>query len=414
MLFLGIESTAHTFGASMIDDQGRIVTNVNSTYRPPTGIGIHPRKAAEHHNEVSSGVIEKALQGVGDRASPDAVCYSAGPGLGPCLRIGATISRALALYLDKPLVPVHHGVAHLDLAMAAGHSHDPLAVLVSGGHTAIAVHLNKRWRIYGETEDITLGNLLDMFAREAGLPSPGGPPIESKANEGRNLLPLPYTVKGNDVAYSGLLTAANRLLKQGHSIADICFSIQEVSFSMLAEAVERSLVQTRKERTIKESSAIRDAKIAGARLPSILGLDIERSTIIMTFIDGVLARDSIDTMSNTRRISLLEELGRQVGFLHSAGIMHGDLTTSNIIVPADEKPFMIDFGMARKSTDHEDHGSDLHLLQRSLIATHALDAPSLLRRVAKGYREVVGEEMAKSSLRKAAEIARRGRYFAIR
>ena len=246
MLFLGIESTAHTFGASLIDDQDSILTNVNSTYRPPTGIGIHPRKAAEHHIEVSSGVIEKALQGVGHRVTPDAVCYSAGPGLGPCLRIGATISRALALYLDKPLVPVHHGVAHLDLAMAAGRSHDPLAVLVSGGHTAIAVHLNKRWRIYGETEDITLGNLLDMFAREAGLPSPGGPPIESKANEGGNLLPLPYTVKGNDVAYSGLLTAANRLLKQGHSIADICFSIQEVSFSMLAEAVERSLVQTRK------------------------------------------------------------------------------------------------------------------------------------------------------------------------
>jgi len=170
----------------------------------------------------------------------------------------------------------------------------------------------------------------------------------------------------------------------------------------------------RKERTIKESSAIRDAKIAGARLPSILGLDIERSTIIMTFIDGLLARDIIDTMSDARRLSLLEELGRQVGFLHSGGIMHGDLTTSNIIVPVDEKPFMIDFGMARKSTDHEDHGSDLHLLQRSLIATHALDPTSSLRRIAKGYREVAGEEMAKSSLRKAAEIARRGRYFAIR
>jgi N6-L-threonylcarbamoyladenine synthase len=246
MLFLGIESTAHTFGASMIDDQGRIITNVNSTYRPPTGTGIHPRKAAEHHNEVSSGVIEKALQGVGDGVSPDAVCYSAGPGLGPCLRIGATISRALALYLDKPLVPVHHGVAHLDLAMAAGHSHDPLAVLVSGGHTAIAVHLNKRWRIYGETEDITLGNLLDMFARETKLPSPGGVAVESKAKEGGTLLPLPYTVKGNDVAYSGLLTAAIRLLKEGKSLEDICFSIQEVSFAMLAEAVERSLVQTRK------------------------------------------------------------------------------------------------------------------------------------------------------------------------
>src|SRR3989454_7735807 len=170
----------------------------------------------------------------------------------------------------------------------------------------------------------------------------------------------------------------------------------------------------RKERTIKEASAIRDGKIAGARLPSILGLDLERSTIIMTFIDGLLARDTIDTMSNSRRASLLEELGRQVGFLHSAGIMHGDLTTSNIIVPAEEKPFMIDFGMARKSTDREDHGSDLHQLQSPLIATHALDAASSLRRVSKGYREVVGEEMARSSLRKAAEIARRGRYFAIR
>jgi N6-L-threonylcarbamoyladenine synthase len=246
MLFLGIESTAHTFGASIIDDHARILTNVNSTYRPPTGIGIHPRKAAEHHNEVSSSVIERALQGPGERFLPDAVCYSAGPGLGPCLRIGATISRALSLYLNKPLVPVHHGVAHLDLAMDAGHSHDPLAVLVSGGHTAIAVHLNKRWRIYGETEDITLGNLLDMFAREAKLPSPGGVAVESKAKEGHTLLPLPYTVKGNDVAYSGLLTAALRLLKEGRSLADICYSIQEVSFAMLAEAVERSLVQTRK------------------------------------------------------------------------------------------------------------------------------------------------------------------------
>ena len=248
--FLGIESTAHTFGASMIDDQGTIITNVNSTYRPPTGIGIHPRKAAEHHKEVSSSVIEKALQGIGERVSPEAVCYSAGPGLGPCLRIGATISRALALYLDKPLVPVHHGVAHLDLAMAAGRSHDPLAVLVSGGHTAIAVHLNKRWRIYGETEDITLGNLLDMFAREAKLPSPGGVAVESKAKEGQTLLGLPYTVKGNDVAYSGLLTAAIRLLMEGQSLPDICFSIQEVSFAMLAEAVERSLVQTRKKEVL--------------------------------------------------------------------------------------------------------------------------------------------------------------------
>lgn len=170
----------------------------------------------------------------------------------------------------------------------------------------------------------------------------------------------------------------------------------------------------RKERTVRESSAIHDAKVAGARTPSILGIDLERFTIIMTFIDGLVARDAIDTMGDSRRLPLLEELGRQVGFLHSAGIVHGDLTTSNIIVPDDSKPFIIDFGMATKSSEPEDRGTDLHLLQRSLIATHALDATSSFKRVAKGYRESAGEKTAESSLRKAAEIARRGRYFAIR
>jgi len=137
-------------------------------------------------------------------------------------------------------------VGHLDLAIVTSKAHDPLAVLVSGGHTAILVHVGKRWQFYGETQDITLGNLLDMFAREARLPSPGGRSVEAQAGKSRRLLPLPYTVKGNDVAFSGLLTAAIRLVKKGLQVRDVCYSIQEVAFSMLAEAVERSLVQTRK------------------------------------------------------------------------------------------------------------------------------------------------------------------------
>jgi TP53 regulating kinase and related kinases len=170
----------------------------------------------------------------------------------------------------------------------------------------------------------------------------------------------------------------------------------------------------RKERTVKEASAIREAKIAGARAPSILGLDLERYSIIMTFIDGTVARDAIDSMGDSRRLALLEELGRQIGFLHSAGIVHGDLTTSNIILPDEGRPFLIDFGMATRTSEPEDCGTDLHLLQRSLSATHALDATSSFKKVAKGYRESAGETIAESSLRKAAEIARRGRYFAIR
>lgn len=247
MQCLGIESTAHTFGASIVEDAGRIITNVNSTYRPPVGVGIHPRKASEHHAEVSDQILKKALISPAGRSlNPDIIAYAMGPGLGPCLRIGATVARALASYLDKPLVPVHHGVAHLDIAMSLARVRDPLAILVSGGHTSMLVHLARRWRVYGETQDITLGNLLDMFAREAKLPSPGGPAIEKLAKKGRRLLRLPYTVKGNDVAYSGLLTAAIQLLRTGAELEDLCFSLQEIAFSMLAEAVERTLVQTRR------------------------------------------------------------------------------------------------------------------------------------------------------------------------
>jgi glycoprotease/Kae1 family metallohydrolase len=180
----------------------------------------------------------------------DAVAYSAGPGLGPCLRVGATVGRAIATYLEKPLVPVHHGVAHLDIAIAVTNSHDPLAILVSGGHTAIAVHMASKWRIYGETQDITIGNLLDMFSRQAKLPPPGGRSVETLAKNGRKLLALPYSVKGNDVAYSGLLTAAQKLLQKGADLNDLCYSLQEVGFSMLSEAVERSLVQTRKKEVL--------------------------------------------------------------------------------------------------------------------------------------------------------------------
>ena len=267
MFCLGVESTAHTFGASLVDSDGRILTNVNSVYTPPQGLGIHPRKASEYHTEVSDRIVKSAVSGLnGEYVEPDVIAYSAGPGLGPCLRIGATVARALSSFLEKPLVPVHHGVAHLDIAISAGKAHDPLAVLVSGGHTTIAVHVGGRWRIYGETQDITLGNLMDMFAREAKLPPPGGKYVEKEALKSNTLLTLPYTVKGNDVAFSGLLTAAIRLLQSGKQLSDVCYSIQEVAFSMLAEAVERSLVQTRKSEILLSGGVA-----ANTRLRDIIG-----------------------------------------------------------------------------------------------------------------------------------------------
>src|SRR5207253_8352343 len=130
---------AHTFGASLVDDRDRIVTNVNSTYRPPVGVGIHPRKASEHLASVADRIVKTALS-TKDSSSiaPDVIAYAAGPGLGPCLRIGATVGRALSSFLKRPLVPVHHGVAHLDIAMSITKAQDRKSTRLNSSHVAIS------------------------------------------------------------------------------------------------------------------------------------------------------------------------------------------------------------------------------------------------------------------------------------
>jgi len=247
LVCLGIESTAHTFGASIATSEGRVLADVSQVYKPPLGSGIHPREASRHHGEVAPEVIRRCLRDAKIGLSEiDLIAFSAGPGLGPALRVGATIARALAVWLSKPLVPVHHAIGHVEIGALSSGARDPLVILVSGGHTAIVAYADRRWRIFGETEDITLGNLLDMFARSSGLPSPGGPAVEELAREGSRFVPLPYVVKGNDVSYSGLLTAAEEKAKQGLPLREICFSLQEVAFAMLAEASERALAHTGK------------------------------------------------------------------------------------------------------------------------------------------------------------------------
>jgi N6-L-threonylcarbamoyladenine synthase len=246
-LILGIESTAHTFGASVSSADGLILSDAKRVYVPPSGRGIHPRDAAQHHSSVADTVIRDALGEARVSARElDGVAVALGPGLGPTLRIGATLARAIASRLRIPLIAVHHAIGHIEIGALSTRFRDPLVVLLSGGHTTIAAFASRRWRIYGETEDITVGNLLDMFAREAGLASPGGPEVERLAAKGKRFIELPYTVKGNDVSYSGLLTAATKLLHGGQPIEDLCLSVQEISFSMLAEAVERSLAHTEK------------------------------------------------------------------------------------------------------------------------------------------------------------------------
>ena len=167
MLGLGIESTAHTFSCAVVERKGKhgeILSDVRKIYAPPDGEGIHPREASRHHVENSSTALAEALKEANVSVSDlDIISYAGGPGLGPCLRVGAVVSRALASYYEIPIFPVNHALGHIELGKMLTGAKNPLVLLVSGGHTMLLAFLNKKWRVFGETLDITLGQLLDQF-----------------------------------------------------------------------------------------------------------------------------------------------------------------------------------------------------------------------------------------------------------
>ncbi len=241
---LGLEGTAHTAGLSIVKGS-KVEINKSATYFPEQG-GIHPREAADfiskHHPLLLKEVFDELPY---NPDQIDAIAFSQGPGLGPCLRITATIARALALYLQKPLIGVNHCIAHVELGRMVTPAEDPLVLYVSGGNTQLIAFLNEKYRILGETLDVAIGNALDSLGRSLGLSHPGGPNIENQAKNGRKLLRLPYTVKGMSFSFSGAVTSAQRLIKKD-SIQDICYSFQEYTFSALAEATERALSCTKK------------------------------------------------------------------------------------------------------------------------------------------------------------------------
>jgi len=248
---LGIESSADDFGVGIVSFNGEVLANINDVYIPERG-GIHPREASRHHAMVASKVISEAFRKAGIKPKEiDVIAFSQGPGLGPCLRVGATAARALSSYLNKPFVGVNHCLAHIEIGKMVSKAVDPVTLYVSGGNTIVAACEAKRYRVFGETLDIAVGNCLDVFAREAGLrPSsskPLGAVVEELASKGKVLVRLPYTVKGMDMSFSGLLTAAVNIMREGkYSLEDLCFSLQEVAFSMLTEVTERALAHTEK------------------------------------------------------------------------------------------------------------------------------------------------------------------------
>jgi len=247
---LGVESTAHTFAVGIITDKGEILADERGIYKPPLGKGIIPHEAKDHHENLKEKTLNAALKKANfGIENIDIISYSAGPGLPPCLLVGANYVIELSKKFNKPLVPVNHCVAHLEIGKLMTKTENPVFLYLSGGNTQVIAFVEGMYRIFGETEDISVGNCLDTAAREMELPHPGGPEIEKLAKNGK-YVNLPYVVKGMDVSFSGIVTAAIKLFKEGAKKEDIAYSLQETSFSMLTEVTERALAHIDKEEVL--------------------------------------------------------------------------------------------------------------------------------------------------------------------
>ncbi len=520
---LGIEGTAWNLSAALFDKD--LISLTSNPYSPAQG-GIHPREAAQHHASVMGEVISSVL------AEPEKVtgiAFSQGPGLGPCLRTVATAARSLALALDVPLVGVNHCVAHVEIGCFATGCKDPIVLYASGANTQVIGYLNGRYRIFGETLDVGIGNALDKFARAKNFPHPGGPHIEAQAQSGA-YVELPYTVKGMDLAFSGLMSAAK---DSAAPLPDVCYSLQETAFAMCVEVTERALSLTGKdevllvggvganrrlqemlrtmcedrgarfyvpekkylgdngamiaytgklmlesgvslpvtssqvnpsfrsdevevtwkhetvpyshkvsptegssrrgaeavitfgngtaekrrllkryrvpaldrglitERTRAEARLIQAARKGGVPTPVIQ--DITRDTIVMETIRGTL-------LTNEMTGENLVEAGRMVGRLHTAGLVHGDLTTGNMIIREnDRRCVLIDFGLAQATQEIEQRGVDIHVLCQTLESTCPARYGALRAAFERGYGETFAG--APDVIAREHEIQKRGRYL---
>ena len=247
MICLGIESTAHTFGIGIVNNKGKVLSNVKDSFTTKKG-GIIPFQAAQHHIDVYDLVMGEALKKSGiNLRDLDLISFAQGPGIGQCLRIGAFTARILSQKLKIPIVPVNHAIAHLEIGKLLSKTKDPVLLYASGANTQIIAYEAQKYRIFGETLDQGVGNFLDAFARHMGLGFPGGPKLYELSLKSKNFIELPYTVKGMDVSFGGLLTnLKHKFNSVKYKIEDLAFSAQETVFAMLVEVAERAMAHTGK------------------------------------------------------------------------------------------------------------------------------------------------------------------------
>ena len=174
---IGFEGSANKIGVGIVTSDGTILANPRHTYITPPGHGFLPRETAHHHLDHVLPLVKSALET--SKLTPeeiDCICYTKGPGMGAPLQVSAVVVRVLSQLWKKPIVGVNHCVAHIEMGRVVTGADDPVVLYVSGGNTQVIAYSEGRYRIFGETIDIAVGNCLDRFARVLNLsndPSPG-------------------------------------------------------------------------------------------------------------------------------------------------------------------------------------------------------------------------------------------------
>ncbi|MDD5339978.1 MAG: tRNA (adenosine(37)-N6)-threonylcarbamoyltransferase complex transferase subunit TsaD [Candidatus ainarchaeum sp.] len=246
MNVLGIECTAHTLSMGVFG--GRVRSNVIDTYSGGSE-GLIPRKMADHHSAVFADVLAKSLADAKMTMKDiGLVAFSQGPGIGAPLSVGIAGAKYLALRHGKPLVGVNHCYAHVKISEHMCRLEDPLILYISGGNSQILLQRDGYYHVLGETLDVGIGNLFDSFARAIKMEHAHGAAV-AKLAEGGKYVDLPYSVKGMNLVFSGLLTAAEKAAKT-HSHRDVAYSLMETSFAMTCEVAERALFLTKKKHLI--------------------------------------------------------------------------------------------------------------------------------------------------------------------
>ncbi|KAG4429650.1 putative tRNA threonylcarbamoyladenosine biosynthesis protein kae1 [Cadophora sp. M221] len=263
MIAIGLEGSANKLGVGVISHPpngkpAQILSNIRHTFVSPPGEGFLPKDTAKHHRSWVVKLVKQAMSQAGVTIKDvDCICYTKGPGMGAPLQSVAVAARMLSLLWEKELVGVNHCVGHIEMGREITGAQNPVVLYVSGGNTQVIAYAEQRYRIFGEALDIAVGNCLDRFARTLEIsndPAPGYN-IEQLAKKGKVLLDLPYTVKGMDCSFAGILSSIDILAAElkanpeqkdpisGEVIttADLCFSLQETVYAMLVEITERAM-----------------------------------------------------------------------------------------------------------------------------------------------------------------------------